>query len=189
MAKAKIRIGLDFDGVVAYNPFRVIRAPVTWFKRKFRHQRTVNFFVPHTRLQKLLWLIMHESSVFPAKGVRLLRELAGDPRYEFYLITARYSFLRDNLEIWLKRNQLTNVFKSIHSNMADEQPHIYKQRMVNELRLDVFVEDNLDIVQHLTRHTKVPVGWIYNFFDKNVEYPHKFPYLERALNWITEQKS
>lgn len=183
----KIRVGLDFDGVVAYNPFRIIRAPVKWFKRTFFKQRGVKFLVPHTSFQRLMWTLMHETSIFPARGITLLKEMAKDDRFEFYLITARYSFLRDNLDHWLDRHKIRTLFKQIHSNMKDEQPHVYKLQKVEELKLDVFVEDNWDIVHYVSERSKTRILWIYNIFDRNVVYNHKFPYLEKALENVIDE--
>ena len=185
----KIKIGLDFDGVVAYNPFRVIRAPITFFKRKILKKRGTRFFVPKNDWQKGLWRILHESSVFPADGVGLLKEMAKNPKYEFHLITARYSFLRGDLDKWLKKNGLTNIFTSINSDDLDEQPHLFKESMVSKLGLDYFVEDNLDIVSHLRKATQVRIFWIYNILDRHLypKDPESYPYLRSVLYEIQNQ--
>lgn len=184
MNKKIIRVGLDFDGVVAYNPFRIIRAPIKWFKREVLGIKKLTFFVPKNWWQKFLWSIVHESSVFPATGMDLLRSMAKDEKYEFHLITARFGFLKDNLSSWLMRYHAKNLFKSINVNENCEQPHKYKLRMVKKLDLDYFVEDNLDIVSHLLGKVKTNIFWIYNFMDSRHVYPHKFPYLRKALEEI-----
>ncbi len=184
--KKVTRIGLDFDGVVAYNPFRVIRAPVTFFKRKILKRRGTRFFVPVAPWQKFVWRILHESSVFPASGTELLKEMAKNPKYEFHLITARYSFLRGDLDRWLLKNNLTGMFASINSNEKDEQPHLFKEKVVNSLKLDYFVEDNLDIVAHLRVKNQTLILWIYNIIDRAL-YPrdvNSYPSLKMALTRI-----
>ena len=75
MTRKIVKIGLDFDGVVAYNPFRIIRAPVKWFKRKFLRIEKTSFFVPKYWWHRWLWVIVHKSSLFPAIGVERLKEL------------------------------------------------------------------------------------------------------------------
>ena len=182
--KRKIRIGLDFDGVVAYNPFRIIRAPIKWFKREVLGIRKLTFFVPKNWWQRILWSIVHESSVFPATGMDLLRGMSTDPKYEFHLITARFGFLRKSLENWLDRYQARGLFKSININENLEQPHEFKLRMVKKLKLDYYVEDNLDIVVYVRDKIKTKIFWIYNFMDVRHPYPHKFPYLGKALEGI-----
>lgn len=180
----KIRVGLDFDGVVAYNPFRVVRAPIKWFKREVLGIRKLTFFVPKNEGQRLMWTVVHESSILPAIGVGLLKDMAKDDRYEFHLITARFGFLKENLYKWLEGNDLVSIFKSINVNDQQEQPHEFKERIVKKLKLDIYVEDNLDIVQYLYKKGPTEIFWIYNFMDRNYKYQFKFPYLKKALQAI-----
>jgi hypothetical protein len=136
-----------------------------------------------------MWTILHESSIFPGKGVKLLKEMAKDDRYEFYLITARFGYLKNNLYKWLEKNQLRDLFKSISVNEGSQQPHLYKQEVVEKLKLDYYVEDNLDIVSYLNGKVKADVCWIYNAIDKMFySQPREFPYLEEALRWIEKNR-
>lgn len=183
-----VRIGLDFDGVIAYNPFRLIRAPIKWFKREVLGVRKLTFFVPENWWQRLLWSVIHESSVFPASGVDLLRQLSPDSRFEFHLITARYGFLKNNLLSWLQKNHLLRIFKTININENCLQPHEYKLQTVKRLKLDYYVEDNLDIVTYLSPKVKTKIYWVYNFIDFHYSYPYKFPYLQAALQHIISLK-
>jgi hypothetical protein len=187
--KAKIiKVGLDFDGVVAYNPFRVIRAPITTFKRKVLKIKRLKFFLPKYGWQIFLWRILHESSVFPADGVELLKKMVAKREIEVYLITARYDCLNQNLDKWLNKYNLKKLFKSVIVNINNEQPHEFKRRIITEKKCNFFVEDNLDIVEFLDRNCTVPVCWIYNLVDKAFFKRPGFSCLREALLWIKEQK-
>ena len=140
----KIKIGLDFDGVVAYNPFRVIRAPITYFKRHILKTNKLKFWIPKAPWEKLLFEIIHRSSVFPATGVDLLKKMANDPRYEFHLVTGRYNFLFSDLDKWLIKHDLKHVFKSINGNQDNQQPFLFKEQVIKKLQLDYL---NLDLWQ------------------------------------------
>jgi len=87
--KKILRIGVDFDGVVAYNPFRLVRSPVAYIKKNVLGIKKLKFFVPKNWWQKIIWTIIHESSVLPANGVSLLKESAKNNSVELFLITAR----------------------------------------------------------------------------------------------------
>lgn len=182
--KRKIIVGLDFDGVVAYNPFRIIRPVVAFVKSRFFGVTKLNFFYPKRRWQQILWIIAHESSVFPAFGTKLLKKLVNEEKIEVHLITARYSFLDNHLNRWLKRNKLNNIFKTINLNKNNEQPHLFKEKFIRKYKLDYFVEDNLDIVKYLNKKYKTKIFWIYNIFDRHVDYKYKYPYLKKALQDI-----
>ncbi len=192
--KKKIKVGLDFDGVVAYNPFRVARALVSFVKKEILGIKKIGFWYPKHRWQQIFWVILHESSVFPAAGTELLKDLVKEGKIEAHLVTARYSFLDDHLYSWLKKYKLTEIFKTITLNKHDEQPHLFKVKMIGKYKLDYFVEDNLDIVRYLSQRTKnkeqrTKIYWIYNVLDRFVDYPHKFPYLKKALEKIIEKSS
>ena len=179
--KRKLRVGLDFDGVVAYNPARIIRAPVKWFKREVLGIKKLSFFVPKNWWQRLAWTAVHESSIWPATGIELLKKMVNEGRIEVHLITGRFNLLEANTNAWLEKNGLTSYFKTVNINLKCAQPHLFKQKIVTKLKLDYYVEDNLDIVLYLQNKVKAHVFWIYNFMDMRHPYPDKFPYLKKAL--------
>lgn len=189
--KKKIKIGLDFDGVVAYNPFRIIRAPIAAVKRDLLRIKKLSFYYPEAFWQKFIWKILHESSVFPARGVSLLQELVEKDLVEAHLITARYSFLDNHLDKWLCKYNLKKNFKSINLNRNNEQPHLFKRRMIKEQNLEIFIEDNLDIVKYLSQEKKIKakIYWIYNILDSHRQHSFKYPYLEKALQDVIKNPS
>ena len=141
-----------------------------------------------TPLQRSLWALAHESSLFPAKGASLLRALTSERVIEAHLVTSRFSFLEPNLYTFLERWNLLSCFTSITLNTKEEQAHLYKEQVIRKLKLDHYVEDNWDIVEHLHgSHLKTNVHWIYNILDRTRVYPMKHPYLEHALKSIVHQ--
>lgn len=188
--KKKIIVGLDFDGVVAYNPARLARLPIALVKQHILKTRDVTFFVPKTPLQRSLWALAHESSMFPAKGASILRALTASGTIEAHLVTSRFPFLEPNLYAFLKRWNLLSCFTSITLNTKEEQAHLYKERIIRTRKFDHFVEDNWDIVDHLYgSHLKTNIHWIYNMLDRNRVCPLKHPYLEHALKQITQKNT
>ncbi|MEK7577830.1 MAG: hypothetical protein AAB492_04425 [Patescibacteria group bacterium] len=185
MSPRKIIVGFDFDGVIAYNPARLARFPISFVKQHILGIQKVSFFVPHTSLEKSLWSLAHESSVFPAQGVSLLRRLTKENKIEAHLVTGRFGFLEDHLLRFLNRWDLQSCFTSITLNKKNEQPHLFKERIVRQKRFAYFVEDNWDIVNHLVVK-KVPakIHWIYNVFDRNRVYKNKYPYVQKSLEQI-----
>lgn len=188
----KIKVGLDFDGVVAYNPFRVVRYPVAYFKKNILGIKKLRFWYPQHPWQQIFWKILHESSVFPAKGAELLKQLVREDAIEAHLISARYSFLDESLLRWLKKYELHDLFTTININKENEQPHLFKEKMVGEKKVDFFIEDNLDIVRYLSGKREAESGkgtkiyWIYNLVDRAFPHPYKYPYLEKALQNIVK---
>lgn len=184
MPKKKIRVGFDFDGVIAYNPFRVFRYPTTLLKKYLKHETSTKFYFPKTKIEQWLWILIHETSFFPAIGTDDLHQLIRQENIEAYIITSRYACLENTFFRWLKRHKLDRGFKGYYLNKKNEQPHLFKERMIKELEIDYFIDDNLDIVEHLNRNAKTEIHWIYNIVDRFHPYPRKHPHLLTFVNFI-----
>lgn len=197
MARRKLRVGFDFDGVIVYNPLRILRLPISLFKRIFLCERRLKFYYPKTRLEKWFWILLHETSFFPAVGFAELKKMLEKKEIEAYLITARYSFLEKSFYRWLKKHKLDKLFKGYYLNKNDDQPYKFKERIIKGLKLDVYIDDNWDIVQYLESKSrrwiadgekKIEIYWIYNILDRFKPYPRKHPYLREFLQRLRENK-
>lgn len=182
--KKPLRVGFDLDGVVLYNPARTIRRPMTLFKHYFFPKKEKQFFHPTSKPLQFINRLMHLSSFKVASGFEDIIDLAKKGHIEPYIITARWSFLKDDFEAWMKKLHVPVHFKSYHLNEKNEQPHLFKERMIKELKLDAYVEDNLNIVDHLKKSTNAHVIWIYNIFDHFEKRDHRFPSLKKAVEYI-----
>ena len=183
-------VGLDFDGVVAYNPARLARFPISFIKQHIFGVQKVQFFVPKTSIERSLWALGHETSMFPSRGASLLRSLTRSGEIEAHLVTARFGYLEKGLMSFLRRWDLVDCFTTITLNTKEEQPHKFKERMIRQHKFAYYVEDNWDIVSHLaSQHLKTEVHWIYNLFDRTKVYEFKYPYLQKSLEHIAKQKS
>lgn len=185
MKKEKIRIGFDLDGVILYNPARVVRPIVHTFKKSVCQKKIDDFYIPKTKIEQSLWRIFHLSSIFVASGFKEIEELVLSGKIEIYLITARYSFLKNDLEKWLKKINMKQIFTEIHYNENDNQPHLYKEKKLKNLQLDIFVEDNYNIVKHLSKVVpNTQIWWISNLCDRNIVYDHNFKNLKSVVKKI-----
>lgn len=155
MATRTLRVGFDFDGVIAYNPLRVLRAPAMAMRKFLGYNHQLRFPVPKEKTWRFLWNMAHETSFFPAYGFSELKKLLEEQRIEGYIVTGRYSFLEKSLNNWLKKHGVEGLFKEIHLNKENEQPHLFKERMLKRLNLDYFVEDNWDIVNYLNSKSEI----------------------------------
>jgi hypothetical protein len=180
-----LKVGFDLDGVLLYNPTRVIRPLVSVVKRALLHKRKLKFYYPKTSVEKVFWALAHKSSIYTAPGLEEITRLVEEGKIEAYLITARFAFLGPGVQRWVKKKHLEKTFTGVYYNAANEQPHEFKERMIKKLKLDLYVEDNFDIVQYLKEKTSARVLWIYNIFDSTTPFPHKFPHLKDAIQFIT----
>jgi len=176
-----IRIGLDFDGVVAYNPLRIVRGPITYIKRRVLKKKKTEFYIPTSWLMKFIFWLPHQWSFFPGRGMNKLKQLVCEGKVEACIVSGRYAYLDGQIPQWLKRRGLAHTFSAVYANQKNEQPHLFKERMIKKLKLDYFIEDNFDIVSYIHPRTTTKVYWIYNIFDKNQEYAYKFASVDEVL--------
>lgn len=185
-----LKVGFDLDGVILYNPARIARPFISWLKdKKIIGRKKSEFFIPKTRFQQWLWYLFHKSSIFVAPGLPEIKDLVDRGLIEAYIITARFNHLKHDFEKWLNKAEVKNIFKQSFLNELNEQPYLFKKKMIEKLDLDLFVEDNWDIVNFLDNKVKWPkkkpkIFWIYNFFDQKILHQHKFPSLSSAIQAI-----
>ncbi len=180
-----LKVGFDLDGVLLYNPVRIVRPLIALLKKKkiCINREELEFYVPQTRREEIMWELFHLSSLFLAPGYKRIAELKAKNKIEPYLITARFAHLNKDFERWKRRMKADEIFLGTYLNLKDEQPHKFKERMIKELDLDVFIEDNWDIVRYLSEVlTDRHIFWITNLIDKNQTHEPKFLKLAAALD-------
>ncbi len=179
-----LKVGFDLDGVLLYNPARIVRPLISCLKKKevCIHRQELEFYVPQTRWEEVIWELFHKSSIFLAPGFEQILQLKRAGKIEPYLITGRFGHLKKDFNKWKQKMKADQLFKRCFINDQDQQPHLFKQAKIKELGLDVFIEDNWDIVNYLANNcSPCQVFWISNFFDRKIDYQFKFMGLKQAL--------
>ena len=188
--KQKIAVGFDFDGVLFYNPIRLLRPLFDAIRIHVLHVPSTTFYISKGRLSHFFMRIVHATSFMPNVGMREFQAMLGDPRYEVHVITARQRFLAKDLFWLLQLYHITIDPRIVHYNDRNEQAHLFKERITKELKLDYYVEDNWDIVKYLTEHTKAHIVWIYNRVDRHfITYSLSAPDPKRAIALIEKNHS
>ena len=192
--KKQLRVGFDLDGVLLYNPARIVRPIVAAVKNIIFKKKKVSFYFPKSKLEKFIWLGFHKSSLFIAPGFKEILKLIKGKKIKACIVSSRYSFLKEDFEKWLKKLNVHHLFSGIYFNQKDKQPHIFKEELIKKLKLDIFIEDNWDIVNYLNvkcqmLNVKTKILWIYNLFDRNISYFYKFSSLKKTVDFISRQTS
>jgi hypothetical protein len=187
--KPPIRIGFDLDGVLLYNPLCVMRPFSQKFSQFAQHSKTPKFYVPKNPFTQFIWKLIHYSSLYPAVRVHDFVSWRDSLPIETYVITARFRCLKGQFDRWKKQYKAHLAFTHCYQNLQDEQPHEFKAKMINQLNIKYYVEDNWGIVDYLTKHTEATVLWVTNPLDKTfIEYTYRFDTLKEALDWISEKE-
>jgi hypothetical protein len=191
MKNKVIKVGFDLDGVLLYNPARIFRPIIYFLKKNILKRKTNQFYYPKNKLEQFIWLFLHKSSLFPTKGINEIKQLIKQKKIKVYVISARYESLKEDFLFWKKKIDLENLFSSWYYNEKNNQPHLYKEKMIKKLNLDIFVEDNWDIVNYLKSQMsnlkskkKVKIFWIYNLLDRKIKYQYKFKSLKEVISFL-----
>ena len=206
MKQEPLKVGFDLDGVILYNPARVARPILAFLRNQVLHKQKKEFYIPTSPFADWLWYVLHKTSLAPSPAYKSVIKLIKDGQIEAYIITGRYHSLESDFDIWLKKLDATSYFKTCVYNKDNEQPHIFKRKMIEKFGIQIFVEDNWDIVRLLnerhptsprlrssfdrqarlrgTRKKPLTVLWITNFLDQFIPYPYKYFSLKRAMQYI-----
>ncbi len=193
VAPRLLKVGFDFDGVILFNPARSLRPFISLLKAKQVgvKRKHLEFFHPQTKLGQTMWWLAHQTSFMPAEGLSRLKAMVDNHQVEAHVITGRNAYLKPDLLWKLRVFGLSNLFKSVQiTTDKTEQPHLFKAKIIKSLQLDVFVEDNWDIVTYLAsvfdqKDLSQPrILWITNRFDRRLDYPYRFNSLKPCLEYI-----
>lgn len=146
------RIGFDFDKVfVNYPPL----VPSIFINRFYKKRTTGNgeplYRIPGT-FEKYIRVFSHYPLFRHAikTNIETLAKIS-QKNLDIYLISSRFSFLKKRTNSWIKKHNIKKFFKEMFFNFGDEQPHLFKNRIINKLHLDIFVDDDLDLLQFLSK--------------------------------------
>ena len=133
--------------------------------------------------------MFHKVVFGPVEGYDDLKKMIKEKKITAYIITGRNESLENDFNQWMKKIDAKKYFSGCYFNDKNEQPYFFKEKMITRLKLDVFVEDNWDIVKNINSDMKkqrnyVRVFWIYNLLDRNIPYKLKFPTLMKVLESI-----
>lgn len=188
--KGFLKVGFDLDGVILQNPlrnFRIVAKKLKVIKPFIFKQKVEPFYVPNSRLEKLLWQFLHWSSFRPDPALSDIEKLVNRNKIKAYIITGRFRFLKNDFNYWIKKLNKNKIFTDCLINNNNTQPDKFKSEMINKLKLDFFVEDNYDIIERLNHHTKAKILWLSNFLDQGISYPYKFFSLKEILKFLKKQ--
>lgn len=180
-----MKVGLDLDGVILYNPARIVRPIIKSIKHIILPQREHTFYIPNKPWEQQFWRLLHHSSLFVAPGFQEFKDLSKNGLIELYIITARFSFLKKDFVQWMQSIDAKGHNITYFHNVKNEQPHLYKEQKIKELGLDFFVEDNWDIVSHLNKTLpNTNVIWMRNILDRYIAYPLSVSSLNQAATIV-----
>lgn len=155
---ARIRIAFDLDGVIIDKPPLVPKRLLEWLFRGWK-ENGLHYRFPHSKIEQKIRKISHFYLFRPPikKNIEFVKKLSKNPKYELYAVSGRYSFLREETEKWLEKRKIKGIFKEVFINMPDEQPHLYKEKKLREMKAEIFVDDDGLLADYLAEKSKAKI--------------------------------
>ncbi|MBP8591313.1 hypothetical protein KBI33_02465 [Candidatus Shapirobacteria bacterium] len=146
-----IKIGFDLDGVIVDKPPLIPKGLIEFLTKKPANS-SLHFRFPKNFLEQYVRKFSHFYFLRPPlrQNIDFIKRLS-PKNYELYIISGRYSFLTSETNIWLKKRGLEDLFGAVFINLGNEQPHLFKERLIKDLGLDYFFEDDPDTVAYLNQ--------------------------------------
>ncbi len=165
-----IRIGFDLDGVIVGKPPLVPKGLIEFLVKKPANS-SLHFRFPKSCLEQYARKFSHFYLFRPPlrQNINFINKKLNSKKYELYVVSGRYSFLTAETDRWLKKRGLGNLFKAVFINLGNEQPHLFKERIIKELNLDYFFEDDEETKEYLQERFKEK-----NFFLVSKKLPLSF---------------
>ena len=159
----KTKIAFDFDRVFVDYPPLIPGFVIDFLYKKINHNlsyRIPGFFEQKIRMMSHTPFLRHPIS----ENVSQLSEIAKENKFDIYLISSRFSFLKNRTEAWVKKYNISHFFKKMYFNFDDEQPHIFKDKILKQLKIEKFVDDDLDLLVYLAENNpQVSFFWLSNY--------------------------
>lgn len=162
------KIGFDLDGVFINSPPFI---PKQLIEKLYKKSGDRIFYRYPGKLEQMVRILSHAPILRPPiKSSLSLFKKANVSNT--YLISSRFSFLKDRTKQWDRKNDIFKHFKAVYFNDKDEQPHFFKDRIIKKERIDKFIDDDLDLLLFLSKENpNVEFYWINNS-SQNISLPY-----------------
>ena len=139
----EVIIGFDFDKIFVDYPPLIPDSLINWLYKK--PSKTLKYRYPGTLEQQLRILSHLPLFRHPIwKNIGVLEKLSQNENIKMHVVSSRFKFLQKRTEQWLQKFPISKHFVSLNFNYRNEQPHAFKNKMINQLNIQYFIDDDLD---------------------------------------------
>lgn len=168
-----MNLGFDFDKVFINYPPLVPHVLIDRLYKK-KANGTLLYRIP-SKPEQILRIATHHPILRKPimENMQYIRSIAGNKDHKYYVISSRFGFLKRRTEDLIKRHELDSLFHGLFFNYSNEQPHIFKDRMIKKLHIHRYIDDDLRLLEYLLTKNKSTVFFWLNkshngFLKKNL---------------------
>lgn len=163
-----MNIGFDFDKVFVNYPPGIPSNLISFlykgrmsFVNKDSKKTELSYRYPG-RIEQRIRKLSHKTFLRPpiSGNIKTLKKISETDSYKTYLISSRYGFLKGETEKWLEKQRIRKYFTGIYFNFQNKQPHIFKKEIIDQLRITIYVDDDIDLLIYLSKNENLKLFWI-----------------------------
>lgn len=158
-----MNLGFDFDKIfVDYPPFIPGKIIDKLYIKETKG--TLAYRIP-SKPEQFFRRLTHYPIFRPLikKNIEFVRLLSAGNTHKYYLISGRFGFLQKRTEMLTKKLNFEKVFHGIHFNFKNKQPHLFKNEVIKNLKIDRYVDDDLPLLMFLAKENpKIRFFWFNN---------------------------
>lgn len=156
-----MNFGFDLDKIfINFPPIIPDKVVDFLYKGKANHQ--LKYRIPSKIEQKIRIITHHPLFRQPiTENIDFVRNLALNKKNKHYLISSRFSFLKQRTDNLIKSHRFDKIFDFMYFNYENKQPHQFKHEVMKKLNLDIYVDDDLHLLRYLIdRNPKTKFYWL-----------------------------
>jgi hypothetical protein len=164
-----MKIGFDLDKIfISLPPLIPSRIIDFLYKEEANHE--LKYRIPSKAEQLFRIFTHHPFFRHPIlKNIKYVKKLSLSDKNKYYIVSSRFGFLKKRTYDFIKKNCLDKIFDSIYFNYSNLQPHKFKDKMVKKLNLDLFVDDDLQLLEYLAnKNPKTNFFWLNDNISKSL---------------------
>lgn len=148
-----MKIGFDFDKVfIDYPPIVPDELVDRLYKKK--SNGTLQYRIP-SKPEQFFRQLTHLPYLRPVirHNLEYLKKLDTN-HHELYLVSSRFGFLEQVTNRIVKQHGFDKLFDKLFFNFENKQPHLFKSEVIRDLKLDMYIDDDLALLKYVARHNK-----------------------------------
>lgn len=156
-----MNVGFDLDKIFINNP-PFIPAKIIDRFYKSRLNGSLKYRIP-SKFEQIIRIFSHYPFFRPpiTKNIDFIKSLALENKNKYYLISSRFNFLKKRTSKLIQRYELDRIFNTMYFNYSDNQPHEFKNKIIEKLNLDIYVDDDLQLLRYLaSNNSKTKFYWL-----------------------------
>lgn len=164
-----MNIGFDLDGVFINTPPFIPRWVIDKFYKEKDNGELIYRIPGH--FEKYIRRASHVPLLRPQiqENVNFLKDLSKNKDYTLFLISSRFDFLAKATKRISEKYDFATIFKQTVFNIQNLQPHLFKEAMIEKLKIERFVDDDLSLLKYLAKNnTKTKFYWFNNSLEKKL---------------------